>query len=310
MPKNLVPGYPVYWNGDVYVPVDDHSKLYKYSVSRNSWDKLQTPFSDNGDTAFAVIVYEDKLQCIGGYCDHNAHFEKVWEFDESGESGHIPFKESPSIPSIDGLRQYESSYALNFSASSGGQYIAVSHTPWRYKKNHFVFLEIFDGSIWQSVKFSEFSKYDKKQCIHVLIDNDTIFVISMSEIYTASIRDLLKRSDPSDYPWQRLAKSLVIPRYCSNAIVYGGDVVLVNVEDKILSGFAYFSNQQIWTNIGKSSDKCDASLELTEFWVHMVVLPEGAVLLIVTRESNAELYTRRVRDTPELWRMKVQGKNP
>ena len=143
----------------MYVPVADCSKLYKYSVSRNSWDKLQTPFSDRGYTIFAVIIYKDKLQCIGGYSDDNAHFEKVWEFDESGESGLIPFKESPSIPSIDGLQQYKSSYAKTFSASSGGQYIAVGHAPQRYKSKHnIVHLEIFDGSIWRSIKFSEFFK--------------------------------------------------------------------------------------------------------------------------------------------------------
>ena len=290
----------------MYVPVADNSKLYKYSVLRNSWDKLQTPYSDRGNTIFAVIVYKDKLQCIGGYSDGRTHFEKVWEFDESGESGLIPFKESPSIPSIDGLRQYESNSAQDFSASSGGQYIAVSHTPsgpWRFKSKVPVYLEIFDGSIWHSIEFRE---VDKGQCVEVLIDNDTIFVISMSKIYIASISKLF---DPSDYPWQRLAESLVIPPHCSNAIVYDGEVVLVNIEDEILNGLAHFSDQQIWTNIGKSSNKCVASSDLTEFWVRMVVLPEGAALLIITRESNAEVLHAYVSDTPELWRMKLKGKN-
>ena len=119
-----------------------------------------------------------------------------------------------------------------------------------------------------------FSKDVEELCIQ--IDNDKIFVVSMSEIYTASINKLL---DPSDFPgWQRLAKSLVIPPHCSNAIVFGGEVVLVNIEDEILIGLAYFSDQQIWTNIGKSSNKCVASLDLTEYWVRMVVLPEGVVL--------------------------------
>ena len=246
----------VFWNGDVYVSGGD--TLCKYSVSRNTWDELQTPVIPEGINHYKVAMYQSKLLLIGAT-------GKVWEFDKSGESGAILFKESRTIPT----RPVYCLFSLsNSSVASGNNYLVVSHICGILSED--IHLDIFDSCSWNEVVFTP--SFSQHQWQDLVVHNDTIFIIYSNQVYKASAKLLIDRSSEEDL-WQRLGD--YPSSHHSNVIIHNRQLVAVHIdgESKELYCFANFPDHQSWVEMGKSRCSFTRNPEI-------IGLPDGAVLAL------------------------------
>ena len=264
LPKFRHAGSAVFWNGDVYVSCGD--ELWKYSVMSNTWDELPCPNIGR----YCVAVYQSKLLLIGGTTVFSEESEnestpgEVWEFDESGESSAILFKQS-SVPVPETLTMHMYYGITDLSAAGGANYLVVSHS---YDEVELFYLDIFDGHCWNSVcSPSSYCKYQ-----HLLVHDDTVFMIYGNEHYKASAKLLIERPDENKL-WQRLddypASQL------SNMIIHNHQLVAVHYDttSKELCCFINFPEYERWIGMGKSSFSC-AEIPM------IVGLPDGAMLAL------------------------------
>ena len=280
-------GSTVFWKGDVYVSHLGGNQLCKYSVTRNTWDDLPTPFQRD-TTYYSIAVYQSKLLLIGGTTAELAKGScsgKVWEFNESGESGSIPFKESPTIPPLDGLGKYTNYQLAKLSVAGGDNYLVVSHR----SRRTMIHLEIYDGHSWSGRTCNCSPLCSPSVCSYedhrLLIHNDTIFMIYLNDVYKASANLLTTKGSSEGDLWQKLEVLEYVPG-CHNTTIHNGQIVALYISNysKELSCFAFAScpDLQTWMKLGKSkysSSQCTS----------IIGLPDGVLLVLNIKSCNSHI---------------------
>lgn len=278
---------PVLWNGDIYKkgrnPYNQfENTLWKYSLSRNSWDEFPIPFSDSSEK-YILATYHSKLLLIGGCGVQTSDKDwcgTVWEFSDTD----ITFKESlyiKPVPIPDDINKY----GWSICADSEDDYLVVVIAG----RSRFSVM-VFDGKSWT---VRDGGLRSSHYAIQVIVRNHTVFLcergsaLYIANVYKAPLQSLLTEVSNSSSNelsmWQTLKsthKSRKSIDGDSNVVILGNHLVMASSFQKDLHIYGYFIGDEAselewcqWVDMGNSSERFDLPPRI-------VGLPDGTLLVV------------------------------
>ena len=199
---------------DSYISDPHRPVLYKYSIDKKSWYKLQTDVSN-----YALVTYHSKVVLIGGLKNGVYTDKCVTVLDDSD----LEEKLNRTFPR-------ECQFQNARAASDGEHLVVIDHN-----KVNTVWL--FDGKEWTPIMMKGNLTLGMDNNFQIAINDRQVYVFSSLCTYQTSLDTLTKPLVNSSLKWEELKATVSRPRK-SNVTRVGNQLVTVEARGSKLNVYA------------------------------------------------------------------------
>ena len=210
-------------NDELYISDPHRPVLYKYSIDKKSWYKLQTDVSN-----YALVTYHSKVVLIRGLKNGVYTDKCVTVLDDSD----LEEKLNRTCP-----REFQ---FQNARATSNGKYLVVID---RSKVNT---VWLFDGEKWTPITVEGNLSLATEKNFQIVINDGQVYVFLSRCTYRTSFDTLTKPVVNSSLKWEEL-KTTVPSK--SNVTKVGNQLVTVEESGNKLDVYAYSIKSKAWVKV-------------------------------------------------------------